>query len=34
MGPLVHTNLHDEDVVYYDQEWCAYQPITLFDGER
>ncbi|KAL2338319.1 hypothetical protein Fmac_012765 [Flemingia macrophylla] len=32
MASLVHTNLFHEDE-YYDQEWRAYQFITMLEGD-
>ncbi|KOM33081.1 hypothetical protein LR48_Vigan01g263700 [Vigna angularis] len=33
MGSLVQKLLHDEANVYYDQEWFAYQLMTIFEAD-
>jgi len=33
MGSLVHKTSHDEDNVYCDQEWFAYQLMTMFEAD-
>jgi len=33
MGSLVHIILHHEDIICYDQEWCAYQLMNVFEGD-
>jgi len=34
MGSLLHNTLLHQDIVRYDQEWCAYdQLMNLFEGD-